>query len=168
MNTSATNTELTWTVITPATDAPAADPYDSSMEAMAAAERAHAGLFPQRMTTWALAPTGDAQVLEQWDPEAEEWLPTGYGVAISTTSLYGSPDGRIPPTSVDSLSEGMLRMALSAMRGEVAAHVTKWHEVLDAFDNVQCTPGCHGSRLYAPCAECAADRQALAVPPRAV
>ncbi|WP_406292263.1 hypothetical protein [Embleya sp. NBC_00896] len=161
MSTGTANTELTWTVITPTTDALAADPYDSSAEAMAAAERAHAVLFPERMTTWAFAPTGDTQILEQWDPAAEEWLPTGYGVAISTTSLYGSPDGRIPPTSVGSFGEGMLRMALSAMRAEVAAHVTKWHEVLDAFEDVRCTPGCHGSRLFAPCSECAADRRAL-------
>ncbi|MFF7250032.1 hypothetical protein ACFZBU_39790 [Embleya sp. NPDC008237] len=161
MSTGTANTEPTWIVITPTADAPAVDPYDSSTEAMAAAERSHAVRFPQRMTMWAIAPTGDTQILEQWDPAAEEWLPTGYGVAISTTSLYGSPDGRIPPTSVGSLSEGIARMALSAMRVEVAAHVTKWHEVLDAFQDVRCTPGCHGSRVYAPCAECAADRRAL-------
>jgi len=60
-------------------------------------------------------------------------------------------------TPVDHLTPTQLRAALTAARVEIAAHVLKWDEILDSFDDVRCTPGCLGSRLIAPCEECAVD-----------
>lgn len=60
-------------------------------------------------------------------------------------------------TPVDHLTPTQLRAALTAARVEIAAHTLKWDEIADSFDDVQCTPGCHGSRLIAPCEECSVD-----------
>jgi hypothetical protein len=58
-------------------------------------------------------------------------------------------------TPVDRLTPTQLRAALTAARIEITAHTTKWGETEDTFgDDVQCTPGCHGSRLIPACAEC--------------
>ncbi|MFJ8746648.1 hypothetical protein ACIRL2_45835 [Embleya sp. NPDC127516] len=62
------------------------------------------------------------------------------------------------PIPVQDLSEDRLRWALTLAREEIAAHTTKWDEIEDTFgDEVQCTPGCHGSRLTDCCEECAAE-----------
>ncbi|MFI1585605.1 hypothetical protein [Embleya sp. NPDC020630] len=61
----------------------------------------------------------------------------------------------VDPIPVEHLNPHQLRWALTLAREEIAAHVTKWHEIEASFgDDVACTPGCLGSRLIPPCEEC--------------